>query len=858
MGVRIEPLMSLVAPGVSVTGNLDNIMQVQGTLSHPYVYGEIHASDGSAMKQLFNGVDGRYSYEDGLLKLQDFVVNAFVARIKLNGTMTKDQKLNFMMDAKNVDLAHLPIADADVDLDGLVNASGKLNGTLQSPFFTGAINSQQVLINNEPITEISGNLVSNGRERNHFDISFKQPHKADPADYGIFTANINLDLVQNFLQGNIAMVWGDIGGLLRMNKLDYDINGLLQGEIDCNVQGKGSGIQLNVFADDVRIHELVYHRMKFDGRLQKGVMYFDDVKLQEQENITDAGIIAVGGQIDLMKQVYGVEVGAVKANPAVVTALMKDPPEIKGQMDMLVQLGGTFDAPEGYGSLEISQGSVAGVSLDKLIAMLSLKDDHIQLQQLIASKDAYSMKAEGDIPVDLFRDKVSRRNPNAQMDIKVDVDEANLGILPAMTEMVEWGVGDTQGVVKLAGTLEEPLLYGNIKVVDGNVKIKYIDTVLESINLDVDFAGNKVNLKDLSTKLGKGRLAASGSYALHTGADTAYALNVTADKAQIASKIFTGTLNGEMDIKPQKYPDFKNKQDDGSPTMAYRPKISGKLRLDDVLVNMPTVPELGEGSSNYGLDVQLELGPKIHMFNSYLYDIWLAGGIHVKGSTNYPMIEGTVKADKGSITYLRTNFKIDKAGLVWVEPGSFLPNVNLESAARFSRYRIFMKVNGPVEKMDLQLTSNPPLEQNTIIRMLTLQRDSAGSNEVTAEDMTNLMTVGLQMTVLGDVEMLVKQTLGLDQFRIYTGKVRSGVGFESAKDSTQELNRDERNQYNVLVSKYLTDKFLVGYTTSFDGIDRSIFGQYDISKHMNITYSRNYDLSKDPEDWWGVEYKITF
>ena len=187
-----------------------------------------------------------------------------------------------------------------------------------------------------------------------------------------------------------------------------------------------------------------------------------------------------------------------------------------------------------------------------------------------------------------------------------------------------------------------------------------------------------------------------------------------------------------------------------------------------------------------------------------------------------------------------------------------MPTVTLESEARFSRYDIFMRINGPVEAMDLQLSSNPPLSENTIIRMLTLQRDTSGGEDVTGEDLQNLMTAGLQMAVLGDVEMLVKQTLGLDQFRIYMGKVRSGVGFESMSSGNQELTAEERSQYNLLVSKYLTDNFMIGYTTSFDGIDRSIFGQYDISRHFNLTYSRSYDLSNEPEDWYGVEYKVTF
>ena len=69
--------------------------------------------------------------------------------------------------------------------------------------------------------------------------------------------------------------------------------------------------------------------------------------------------------------------------------------------------------------------------------------------------------------------------------------------------------------------------------------------------------------------------------------------------------------------------------------------------------------------------------------------------------------------------------------------------------------------------------------------------------------------------------------------------------------------------YNKIIGGMTDEKtdgfnFMLGYTTSFDAVDRSIFGQYDISKHMNITYSRSYDMSRDPKDWYGLEYKISF
>ena len=859
-GVRIEPIMALILgkKDVPVTGNLDNIMQVRGTTSQPYVYGEVHASDGSAMEQLYNSVDGRYLYDKGTLELEDFLIKAFYADVKLDGTMADDGRLNFDMVAKNVDLAHLPIKDETIDLGGKVNAKGHIGGKITAPTFRGDVDSDKVLINGEALTELSGTVDGRGLPYNMFKVSFKQPYKHDPSNYGLYTADVNLNLQEKYMQGKVQMLWGDIGGLLRMARMDYDINGQMQGLLDFCPQGKGSGLNISITADDVKIHELNYAHMELKGNIKKTLLTLDEVKLQEQDGITDRGLITAGGQIELKEQGFNLSMQAFKANPAIVTAVMKDPPEIKGEMDMQVQLAGTVAKPSGKGSLEIINGSVAGVGVDKLNAELVLKNDTIKLEYLVASKDAYSVKASGDIPLDVFRSKEQRRNPRSQMNITMDLNEARLGILPALSKMVEWGVGETNGQVRLAGTLEEPLLYGSLKIADGAVKIKDLDTALENINLDVDFAGNTVLLRNVSTKLGKGTLSAEGSYALQTTEKDAYKLHIKADNAELASQIFTGRFNSEIEIVPQKYRDRKKAKGNVPPPVEYRPLIKGQLKLDDVVVNMPTVPEMGEGESNFGLDMKVELGKKIHLYNSYLYDIWLNGGIHIKGSTLFPIVDGTIKADKGTISYLRTDFKLQKAGLVWVEPGTFLPNVNLESTARFSRYRIYMKVNGPVEKMDLVLTSDPPLERNTIVRMLTLQRDTAGSNEVTSEDMNNLMTVGLQMTVLGDVETWIKQTLGLDQFRIYTGKVRSGIGFESAKDRSQDLTTDERNQYNVLVSKYLNNNFMFGYTTSFDALDRSIFGQYDISRHMNITYSRSYDMNDKTDNWYGLEYKITF
>lgn len=854
MGVRAEPIMAVAYPDIKVTGNVDNIIHLQGTLNKAIVTGEVCLTDGSAEGYLLDKVQGRYVFNDGFLRLKDFVIHTLATEITLDGTMDRMQNLDFSMDAKNFMLDRIPLMEKDFDIDGYMDARGYLRGTLSKPYFLGDISSRQISINGQILSDLEGYMESNGSDINKFDISCKQPYDDDSGNYGLFKAELNINIPQRFAQGDIVTLWGDLGNILKMCKVDYNIDGTVQGEININSQGKGSGININIWADDVKIHDLNYHQMLFDGTLKNGILSFDNVKIMEQKDVTDKGLITLNGQVDIRNRSVDAELKAVKANPAIATVMMYDPPVIKGEADMLIKVNGPFDNLSAKCDLQVNQGSLAGVSMDKLITRMSMLNDNINLEEFIASKGVYRLNASGDIPVDLFREKSQRKNPDAQMRISMNFDESRLGILPAFSDMIEWADGETKGQLIIGGTLEDVWLDGSLKIEGGSIKAKYLDTMIDGIQADVQFQGKEIALNNLSAKLGKGNVTASGTLNLQADESSAYKLNIVAQDAELASEIFTGRINSNIDIVPQKYYDFKSRP----PALMYRPQIKGFLRLDDVLVNMPTIPEFGEGQSNLGMDMKIELGPDIHLFNKYLYDIWLEGSMNIKGSTVFPVIDGNIKSRSGTVTYLRTPFKIERASVGWPVSGTFLPTVSLDSSARFSRYDIFMRVNGPLEEMELQLTSNPPLTQNTIIRMLTLQRDGGGADDVTGEDLQNLMTAGLQMTVLGDVEMLVKQTIGLDQFRIYTGRVRSGIGFEGVKDKNQELTPEERSQYNILVSKYLTKNFMLGYTTSFDGVDRSIFGQYDISRHFNLTYSRSYDLSDEAEEWYGVEYRLSF
>ena len=864
--VRIEPLLAAaeLQDKISITGNLTNRMYVTGTLSDPGVQGDIDMSDGSVEGYLVDSVTGRYFYHKGALRLDNVVVKALSTTLKLYGVMDPDHRLDFQAEAADVDLSRLPIREENVALAGYASAQGHLTGTLETPLFAGNITSEEFFVNEVPVKNLEGVLVSNGKDINTLKGTCEQTNTDGLTS--AYMLDLALNIPQRDLRGKMGIMYGDLQNILKMAKVDFPVKGLAAGTLEFN--GRSAGTVADFWGYNLDINGAKYDQMAVKANFKKGVLTIEDIKLQEDRAFFREGTIAVQGTVDLRKKEMNMRARAVDANPAILTAFMKKPVTLTGSLNMTAHLEGPWDKLKGNGSAQLVQGSLEEVTFDRAAVEFKLDNDIITLDQLSAEQDIYKLMAAGRIPVDVFREKGARKNPDAQMDIEADFNQASLAVFGTHPG-IDWGVGGTKGLVKITGTLEDPRMYGNIEVEGGSLKLKDVHTLLDKVALKVVFQGSRVTVEKLAAELGRGTLEAHGSYDFRAPDAEAYQLSATAKNAEVESAVFKGRINGSFAVSPEHYripkqllqqqaaksedPDKKAKPVSGMEE-GWRPKITADILLDDVMVNMPTIPSLGEGSSNLGLDVSVKLGPKVHLFNKYLYDLWLKGNVHAAGSTVFPRVEGGIDTDKGTVTYLRTRFKVDKGTLRWPNPGTFLPYVKLNANTKFSRYRIALQIDGSLtrDNLDMKLQSNPYLSQNALVRMLTLQRASAGSDDITNEDMQNLLIAGLETGLLGDVEQTIRKALGIDEFRVYVGKVENGVDFDNR--IVRELTQEEKEQYNFLVAKNLTDRWKVGYTSSFDGRYENFYTQYQLTEHMNLTLSQNEDHDRR----YSVEYRITF
>jgi translocation and assembly module TamB len=826
-GVRMEPYSEALHSPLPVTGNLTNTVHLTGPLSNPKVSGHIRAYDGSVNKFLFDELSGDYTLQDGLLTLKNFQFHALTSTATFAGTIDRSGKMNIGIDAYHISLQRLPWLKDYVSLAGAVNFNGAVSGWISRPQFTGVLTSDSVIINGEEFTGLALSITSDNGKVNELEGSFQQKSGGD------YFLTARFDFAQRLFQWKAEVERGNVRSLLKMGGIQADIDGYLSGTIVLNSEGRGTGMTIQGKVEDGKVSGVPFASADFDVFTKYG--YWQIRKLEARES--SGGFFAAKGEFDVRKRTLNLEAAANGITPKILTVAMDDPIEIGGSLNFAAQVKGSMDDPNGNFSLEVNSGSISGVRFDSLYGMATLRNGMFSLDQLLVQRDIYKLSAYGTVPLDLLRPRDKRKNPDARMNLEIRLDNANLDILPTMTKYVQWASGPLSGKVTVTGTLENYNLNGSVDLDGGTVKVRGMNNTFDNIKFHALFEGNQVNLKEFSTTVGdKGLITASGNYRLH-GGDKPYQMNLAIRNVVIDSNLLGGKINGDIAVT----------QKDAMPF------VSGNVNLEDLYVGLTSVPDFGSGGSPIGMDLTIDLGEKIHLHTASFYDIWGNGKMHITGTTAYPVIDGAINLMKGTLNYLNTTFRLGRSIVTWPRPGTFVPLLDMKAMTHLGQYTIFAKAQGPLslDELQIKLSSDPPRDENTLKRFLTLKTDST---DMSNNDWMTLVDAGIQLSYLSDVEDAIKQALNLDELRVYSGSLQNGIGFSVDVNRANQVIGEDRRQYNWLISRSFGGKLRLGYTASFDGEDTSIFAEYNLLRKVNLSISMDEEQNK----WYGIQYHTRF
>ena len=829
VGARLEDIVALVAPDQKLTGNLSNTLRVTGTLDNPNVVGNVHFNYGSYHGFLISGMEGEYSYENEKLRLKNFYVTSPMVDVVLDGTFDNATgALDFVVEGRDISLKRIQYKlPENYHAEGHGTFEGNLSGTLNAPEFVGRFNSPAMNLNGVDIENVHGEVdISNAQFRCK-NFEFNQGD-------GLFKMNLDLNSATDLMNGLVTVKNVDITSLLALfNSNDLPMTGKLNSEIRLGNTLRNPSFVVNGNIMQGEVGGCYVHDVELEVTLADQMIYFKKMHGRQNEDgeFNLLGTINPSGNLNLNLTAKEIEL-------KMFSGLAGVDADVKGTTNAEVKIGGNLQNPQAEGTLTAA-GSVNGAAFDLLKAHVFFRDWVFDVQEFFVQRDIagkiLKASAKGKVPIQsLYLDPGENLSSNQQFDLKISLDEADLTLLPVFDKYVDWAVGDLDGNLDVTGTIANPKINGGILVRDGTIKLKFMSNPIEHFNISAAFKDDRFDLEQFTGNIGKGIFNLQGGFNFANFALNGYNLNLTANELDIKSSFFNGPLNAEFAVTEEKT--FRG----------VMPKIAGHLDLDKCTISVPTIPDSDEPLPLVLIDVLINLGEKVHLYSSHLYDMYLVGSAHFEGSTHHPRQSGTIEVKRGgTLTYANSVFDIREGEAVFNQMDSFFPSIHFAADTKFSRTKVFINLDGSLNNMKINLSSSPEMTQTEIINLLTLRENYAdGKGNITASD---ILAIGLQMSLLADVEDTVRKTLGFDQFRLTRG---NGSAFDTHEDESNK----RQNEFNIFIGKYISDKIMLRYTQGITGDKISRYGfQYDINDRIGFTVER-----EEGKYIFGLEAKFNF
>ena len=812
--VRIEDVLPNFTD-IPMTGWLNTDVHVQGTVQRPQIEGHLKAWDGSAYGKLFSSIEGAYTYHDGHLHLPRLDISTYGSSIIVDGDIQDKQlDINFVGDAVPIEPF---VRDAGLNIVGYVGAEGHLGGTVDAPIFEGNVQSDTMQVKDTTLHDITGSVYITPQVVHLQGLTFTG---SGTSRYEV-KGGVQLENPKR-LFGYVHVKDGDLHLLLALTNAQVpDVNGKLQATIELGGTSDSPRLDVKGTLEDTTIRDEVVGTATLDLGYGGRTIDIRTFKLPIKE-----GLIVGKGKADLDGST-DIQLVASKVPVQTVLPLVTKNVNAQGNWNFIINVHGLTKSPKVEFSSEVEQAVINGISLDQLSILGTMEDQVVNIQQGMIKKSDSSIKVRGKLPLGAFvTNEYVTNDMTKQFDVYVDMNEANLSVLPLMFKEVQSADGAIHGVVHVTGNSSNILANGTVELANGSMQLQSLKKPVTQLKGQLLFRGNHVDITG-STTMGKGNAGLSGNIGWMGFGITSYYGALQMKGIEIAHAFYTGPLDGELYIV--------DKQD--------MPTLVGAITLHDVVASIPLSFESSDTSIPLGLDLTIDAKDNVRLYNPLLYDMFLQGKVKFEGTVGEPKASGKLSVNKGHVKYLKNRFKITEGQAKFVT-GSIIPELNVRSMANVKNYRISLQAEGPATQMKLKLTSEPNLSERQIISLLTFGRNVGNASGVTSEDANALLTSSLQSLAFGYIEDVLQDTLGLDLVNITTGSL----------DGKDSRDLQEKNNFNVTIGKYVVPDLMVTLTRGLKNDHVSYGFQYDINRSISATGWINNENKR----YLGAQWRYRF
>jgi len=332
-------------------------------------------------------------------------------------------------------------------------------------------------------------------------------------------------------------------------------------------------------------------------------------------------------------------------------------------------------------------------------------------------------------------------------------------------DLVAYGAAHFNMVVR--GTFSQPEARGRFVVENAGLSVADLPNGLSQMNGTLTFNGSRLEIEKLSARTGGGLLNLSGFIGYQaglyfdiaaTGKDIRLRYPPGVSSVADADLRLAGTTRASLlsgDVTVTRFgvdPHF-----DFAPYLAHS-RQSIEMPSNSALLN------------SVRLDVHLVTSTELRVETS-LAKLSGDADLRIRGTAARPAVLGRVNIAEGDIDFSGTKYHLDRGDVTFINPVRIEPVLNMDASARVRDYDITVGLHGPIEHLQLNYRSDPPLPSADVVALLALGRTREDTELYSSADQQNAFTDTTSNAVLGEalnatVSNRVQQLFGASRIKI--------------------------------------------------------------------------------------------
>ena len=819
-GLPVDEILPLInKEEIPLEGLLSGKVDIKGTLGNPEINGNIRLSEGEVLGTKLDNISTGFKYAADIIDIYD--LNAVIGslRIASSGCISLGGTLDLTVNIQDFDLLKFPLEiPGDFLKGGSAGFGGNITGEITSPRIEGKVSAKNVMISDAIIPDIVCDLIWGDGE-----VHITNARVSDGTGVLEIEGGIQLigDHPMDFVLNAQGLDVKTVLAVLAPGRSD-PVEGTLTGKINISGALPEPIVDLELNTDNLAIGGIPFKSASLNAGVAEGSVDIKLLQLFQAENryLEATGNADIDGAVSLIASARHFDI-------SVLSSVAGWDYPFKGDADFAMKIEGEFKDPSVVLSLRISEGSISDIGFHLITAEMAFKNGTVIISDGEILQGDYRATIHGTIPIPkkgLEAIGITAYPPTEDLDIKVRIIKARLGLISTFLKEVEWAEGETNVDLHITGTAAAPKLYGSAEINNGTIKFSPIINTFTKIDAGVKFKGTYAEIERFVCLAGDGEIRARGEVVFSDQErQSGFNLDLTTEDALINTGVFHSLISSDIKVSGP----FNH------------PLISGSINLIKTIASPDTWSFTGMPLFNADLDLDVATEGDLRL-RTRIMDIPASGSVKIKGTLAEPRISGTMEARRGWFAYVGNEFAIRRAVAEFSEQRGVMPQLEIEADTTSAEVKIFVELHGiPPDDLILELSSSPPMAYDEILALLNypgaLTKILSGDIEgAVKEELARIFEQELRLRMTGGIGRAFEDLLALDEFR---------------------FRRSTSNELTLRIGKYIIDSLYLSYEKSLGPESHGIL-KFDYFYRPGIVLTGRFD--ERGEKIFSIEARFKF